>query len=87
MKDSPQEGQSPLSLEVIPKNVLVYDVVYNPWLTPLLKLARKAGANILGGLPMLVYQGAASFKLWTGKEAPVDIMSNKAKEILTGGKM
>jgi shikimate dehydrogenase len=86
MKHSPQEGQSPLSLELIPKNVLVYDLVYNPWLTPLLKLAQKAGANILGGLPMLVYQGAASFKLWTGKEAPVDIMFNKAKEILTGGK-
>jgi shikimate dehydrogenase len=86
MKDSPQEGQSPLSLEVIPKNVLVYDVVYNPWPTPLLRLAQKAGANILGGLPMLVYQGAASFKLWTGREAPVDIMFNKATEILTGEK-
>jgi len=86
MKDSPQEGQSPLSLEVIPKNVLVYDVVYNPWPTPLLRLAQKAGANMLGGLPMLVYQGAASFKLWTGREAPVDIMFNKAKEALTGGK-
>jgi len=86
MKDSPQEGQSPLSLEVISKNVLVYDVVYNPGTTPLLRLAQKAGANILGGLPMLVYQGAASFKLWTGREAPVDIMFNKAKEALTGGK-
>jgi shikimate dehydrogenase len=85
MKDSPQEGQSPLSLGVIPKNVLVYDVVYNPWPTPLLRLAQKAGANILGGLPMLVYQGAASFELWTGKEAPVDIMFDKAKEALTGG--
>jgi shikimate dehydrogenase len=86
MKDSPQEGQSPLRLEVIPRNVLVYDVVYTPWPTPLLKLAQKAGANILGGLPMLVYQGAASFKLWTGKEAPIDIMFNKAKEALAGGK-
>jgi shikimate dehydrogenase len=86
MKHSPQEGQSPLSLKVIPKSALVYDLVYNPQLTPLLELAQKAGANILGGLPMLVYQGAASFKLWTGKEAPVDIMFNKAKEILTGGK-
>jgi len=84
MKDSSQEGQSPLSLEVIPKNVLVYDVVYNPWLTPLLGLAQKAGANILGGLPMLVYQGAGSFKLWTGKEAPIDIMLKRAKEMLTG---
>lgn len=84
MKDSPQEGQSPLSSEVIPKDVLVYDVVYNPGLTPLLRLAQQAGANILGGLPMLVYQGAASFKLWTGKEPPVDIMLKRAKEMLTG---
>jgi len=86
MKDSPQEEQSPLSLEVIPRSALVYDLVYNPWPTPLLRLAQKVGANILGGLPMLVYQGAASFKLWTAREAPVDIMFNKAKEILTGGK-
>ena len=86
MKHSSQEGQSPLSLEAIPRGVLVYDLVYNPWPTPLLKLAQKAGADILGGLPMLVYQGAASFKLWTGREAPVDIMLNKAKEILIGDK-
>jgi shikimate dehydrogenase len=84
MKDSPQEGQSPLKLEVIPQGVLVYDVVYNPGLTPLLRLAQKAGANTLGGLPMLVYQGAASFKLWLGKEAPVDIMFEKAEEMLVG---
>jgi len=86
MKHSSQEGQSPLSLDVIPKGILIYDLVYNPWPTPLLQLAQKAGANILGGLPMLVYQGAASFKLWTGLEAPVDIMFSKANEILTGGK-
>ena len=82
MKGSPQEGESILSLEVIPRNVLVYDVVYNPWPTPLLKLAQKAGASIVGGLPMLVYQGAASFRLWTGKEAPIDIMFDKAREML-----
>ena len=83
MKGGPQEGKSALSLDVIPKNILVYDVVYNPPLSPLLKLAQKAGANILGGLAMLVYQGAASFKLCTGKEAPIDIMFNKAREMLT----
>ena len=85
MKHSSQEGQSPLSLEVIPKGILVCDVVYNPWPTPLLKLAQKAGAHILGGLPMLVYQGAASFELWTGRKAPIDIMLNKAKEAFMGG--
>jgi len=85
MKHSPQEGQSPLSMKVIPKGVLVYDLVYNPRPTPLLQQAQKAGANILDGLPMLVYQGAASFELWTGKKAPIDIMFNKAEEMLTGG--
>jgi shikimate dehydrogenase len=84
MKGSPQEGQSPLSLEMIPKGVLVYDVVYNPRLTPLLKLAREAGADTLDGLPMLVYQGAASFRLWLGKEAPVDVMLKTAQEMLAG---
>ena len=80
MKYSPQEGKSPLSIEVIPKGILVYDLVYNPHPTPLLRLAQKAGANILGGLAMLVYQGAASFDLWTDKKAPVAIMLDKAKE-------
>ncbi len=81
-KYSSQEGQSPLSIKVIPKDILVYDLVYNPWPTPLLQVAQEAGANILGGLAMLVYQGAASFELWTGREAPVDIMFKKAKEAL-----
>jgi shikimate dehydrogenase len=86
MKHSSQEGKSPLSLEVIPRGVLVCDLVYNPWPTPLLELAQKAGADILGGLSMLVYQGAASFKLWTGREAPFDIMFSRARELLRGGK-
>jgi len=59
---------------------LVYDLVYNPHPTPLLQLAEKAGANILGGLAMLVYQGAASFELWTSRKAPIDIMLDKARE-------
>lgn len=84
MKHSPQEGQSPLKLEVIPRGVLVYDLVYNPWPTPLLSLAQQAGADILGGLPMLVYQGAASFEMWTGRPGPLDIMFGKAREALTG---
>jgi shikimate dehydrogenase len=82
MKHSSQEGQSALSRDVIPRGALVYDLVYSPWPTSLLKLAREAGADILGGLPMLVYQGAASFELWTGKKAPVDVMSGKAREAL-----
>lgn len=85
MKHSSQEGKSPLSIEVIPRGVLVYDLVYNPCPTPLLQLAQRAGANILSGLAMLVYQGASSFELWTGKKAPIGIMFKKAREMLIGG--
>ena len=81
MKYSPQQEQSALSGDVIPEGILVYDLVFNPRVTPLLQLAQKAGADILGGLPMLVYQGAASFELWTGRKAPVDIMFNKAEGV------
>lgn len=79
---SSQEGQSPLAAHSISKGALVYDLVYNPSQTPLLTMAREAGANVLGGLAMLVYQGAACFKLWTGREAPLDIMYTAAKQAL-----
>jgi len=70
-------------VRLIPTRALVYDVVYNPVETPLLAAARQAGARTMGGLPMLVYQGAAAFELWTGRPAPVDIMMSTAKKALT----
>jgi len=82
MRYSATEAESPLNADVIPKDALVYDLVYNPEETPFLKEAKKAGAKTLGGLSMLVYQGAASFELWTGKDAPVDIMLQSAREAL-----
>ncbi|MBC8276087.1 MAG: shikimate dehydrogenase [Chloroflexi bacterium] len=83
MKGSPYEEESPLVSDLIPKDALVYDLVYNPLETPLLRIAREAGANTIGGLPMLVYQGAASFELWTDREAPLDIMLPAARQALT----
>ncbi len=83
MKDSASEGRSPLVIGLIPKRALVYDVVYNPLETPLIAAAKKAGARTLCGLPMLVYQGAVSFELWTGKAAPIDIMMRVAKRALS----
>jgi shikimate dehydrogenase len=82
MKHSPSEGQSPLVPGLIQGGALVYDLVYNPLQTPLLKEAVTVGARVLGGLPMLVYQGAASFQLWTGREAPLDIMLSAARKAL-----
>jgi len=82
MKGSSAEKETPLKADLIPRHVLVCDLVYNPVETLLLQEARKAGARALGGLAMLVYQGAASFTLWVGKEAPVDIMYKRAKQAL-----
>lgn len=49
---------------------LVFDMVYNPLETPLLKLAREHGIPVIGGLEMFVQQGARQFEIWTGKPAP-----------------
>jgi len=49
---------------------LVFDMVYNPVETPLLKLARSRGLAVISGLEMFVQQGARQFEIWTGKPAP-----------------
>lgn len=82
LEGSGTEGESPLPGRLIPRQALVCDLVYNPPETALLRLAEEAGARTLGGLPMLVYQGAASFELWTGEPAPVNIMMEAARSAL-----
>jgi shikimate dehydrogenase len=76
------EGRLPLDAEVLPSGALVFDLVYNPPLTPLMAAAQARGAQAGGGLSMLVYQAAASFKLWTGLEAPVNEMLAAAQRAL-----
>jgi 3-dehydroquinate dehydratase/shikimate dehydrogenase len=49
---------------------LVFDMVYNPLETPLLKLAVSRGIPVISGLEMFVQQGARQFEIWTGKPAP-----------------
>lgn len=49
---------------------LVFDMVYNPLVTPLIQLAHKRGLHIISGLEMFVQQGARQFEIWTGKPAP-----------------
>jgi shikimate dehydrogenase len=82
MLHSSGEAQSPLAAAALGPDTLVYDLVYNPSVTPLLALARDAGARTLGGLPMLVYQGAAAFELWTGQRPPIGLMMGRAEEAL-----
>ena len=78
MSHGPDEAGSPLSREQIPSTALVNDLVYNPLDTPFLREANAAGAKCLGGIHMLVYQGADSFEMWTGQPAPVDVMLDAA---------
>jgi len=77
--------QSPLPLELIEKRHFVFDLIYDPTETSLVAAGKRAGAKVLGGLPMLVYQGAASFELWTGQEAPIEIMFEAARSALEAG--
>lgn len=57
---------------VLPKQLLVADVIYQPFETPFLKWARSQGNHAVNGLGMLLYQAAEAFQLWTGKEMPTD---------------
>ena len=84
MLHGPAEGASPIGAELIPPGAFVYDLVYNPPVTPLMELAQRVGARTLNGLPMLVYQGAKGFGLWTGLDAPVDVMMAAAREAVEG---
>lgn len=79
---SPEEKDSPVPVELLRSDILVYDLIYRPAETPLMAAARQLGCKIVGGLPMLIYQGVASFELWTGREAPLDIMFNAARQAL-----
>jgi shikimate dehydrogenase len=63
-----------VSEAMLHKGLFVYDLIYNPAETKLLALAKKAGAKTSNGLGMLLYQGALSFEIWTGKKAPEEVM-------------
>ena len=58
-------------------DLFVFDVIYNPQETRLLREAKEAGCKTGNGMYMLLYQGAASFELWTGQEMPVEIIKEK----------
>jgi shikimate dehydrogenase len=73
---------SPLQGLELPRSGTVVDIVYNPQETRLLRDAQAAGLRTLGGLPMLVWQGALAFELWTGVKPDVDVMYASARAAL-----
>jgi len=76
-EDTPWPDELPM-----PAHWTVFDLVYNPLETRLLRQARRAGAKTIDGLGMLVWQGALAFELWTGQKPPVDLMRAAALQAL-----
>lgn len=78
----PNTDSAIATAEELHSNLTVFDIVYNPLETRLLKEAKAAGAKTISGVLMLVYQGAEAFKLWTGVEPPVELMKKTVLEAL-----
>jgi len=78
----PNDSETLVDRSLLREHMVVFDLVYNPLETRLLREAKSIGARTIDGLTMLVYQGAASFEIWTGRKAPVDFMIKAAREEL-----
>lgn len=79
----PNEDESPIGEDTeLRAQSTVFDLVYNPPETKLMRMAEAKGCKVVNGLGMLVRQGALSLTLWTGQPAPVDVMWKAAKEAL-----
>ncbi len=80
---SPNIDATPVPARLLGPGLIVFDIVYPPVKTRLLQEAEAAGAQIIGGLDMLVWQGALAFEKWTGQQAPIDLMEREAIRSLT----
>jgi len=78
----PKMHASPISKNLLHEDLFVFDVIYNPLQTKLMKDAAKIGCKTLGGLDMLVNQGVLAFEWWTGKSPNAILMRNKIIDFL-----
>ncbi|HID20412.1 MAG TPA: shikimate dehydrogenase [Methanophagales archaeon] len=79
----PNENAALITADIMHPDLVVFDIVYNPMETKLLKEAKRAGVKkIVDGVKMLVYQGAASFKIWTKEEPPIAVMEKAVRDAL-----
>jgi len=79
---SPNVDQTPVSSDLLRPDLLVFDIVYNPIQTRLLREAETVGAETIGGIDMLVWQGVLAFEKWTGQKAPVELMKKEVVQLL-----
>lgn len=68
------EGQTLIQKNALKSGMVVFDVIYNPKKTQLIKDALSAGCRVIGGEIMFLSQGARQFELWSGKRAPINVM-------------
>ena len=79
---SPNIEKIPLEPALLQKKHTVFDIVYSPHNTKLLKTSKAKGCKIIHGIEMLVNQGAKQFEIWTGKKAPLQVMEKAVKSLL-----
>jgi len=79
---TPDIEQTPVDSDLLTPEITVFDIVYNPIKTRLLREAEAAGAKTISGVEMLVWQGALAFENWTGLEAPIDLMRKETIRLL-----
>ena len=72
-----EEGCILPAKDYLHEGLAVGDIVYNPWETRLLRMAKEAGCKGFNGYAMLLYQGAEAFRIWTGREMPVEVVREK----------
>jgi len=78
----PEVDRTPVPENVLKEGMIVFDAVYNPIETKLLRDARERGCHTVNGLTMFINQAAEQFRLWTNIDPPVELMSNVVREIL-----
>jgi len=81
----PNVNQNLVSSEWLKPDLCVMDIVYDPVETRLVKNAKAVGARVIGGIEMLIHQGAESFEVWTGLSAPLKVMREALLDKLSGG--
>jgi len=79
---NPKSTETPVDRDLLHHGIVVFDLVYEPLETRLLREARREGAETVDGLAMLVHQAAASFEIWTGEKAPIEVMMKAATDKL-----
>lgn len=82
---SPRTEESLVERCFLHSDLAVFDIVYNPLRTQLIRDAETMGARTVGGLSMLVHQGALAFELWTRKKAPIQVMREALERQIGSG--